>query len=105
SVVVSALSPYEEGNITVFLVGLVTPVVVKLTTGEADSEETTRLVDYRLDLRIPGRGPNAKYSLIEPDKIALYDHDLQAFQDGLPPTDARLLKPVGAIPAYTQIWQ
>ncbi|WP_426212696.1 DotH/IcmK family type IV secretion protein [Massilia sp. TWP1-3-3] len=59
AVVISALSAYEDGNVTVFLSGLATPIVIKLSTGEPDSKDRSRVVDYRLDLRVPGRGPNA----------------------------------------------
>lgn len=105
SIVVSALSPYEDGNVTVFLQGLATPVVVKLSSGEADSTEKNRVVDYRLDLRVPGRGPNAKAPLIGASKIALYDDTMQAFLDGVPPTNAKKVAMVGDSAAGTQVWQ
>ncbi|CAG9260885.1 Vesicle coat complex COPII, subunit SEC24/subunit SFB2/subunit SFB3 [Burkholderia diffusa] len=105
SIVISAMTSYEDGNIAVFLRGLATPVIVKLATGEPDSSETSRVVDYRLDIRVPGRGPNAKAPLIGPGRIALYDDTMQAFLDGIPPKDATRVKVHGAVPARTQIWQ
>lgn len=105
SVVVSLLSPYEEANLTVFLSGLATPVVVKLTAGEPDSKAQTREVDYRLDLRVPGRSPYAKAPISGTAKIALYDDTMQAFLDGIPPRDALQLKPRGEVPARTSVWQ
>jgi intracellular multiplication protein IcmK len=105
SVVVSALSPYEDGNITVFLRGLATPVVVKLASGEPDSKEKNRVVDYRLDLRVPGRGPNAQTPLLGPGKIVLYDDTMQAFLDGIPPKGAKLVIARGGVPARTQVWE
>jgi intracellular multiplication protein IcmK len=105
SVVVSLLSPYEEANLTVFLSGLATPVVVKLTAGEPDSKSQTREVDYRLDLRVPGRSPYAKAPVAGTAKIALYDDTMQSFLDGIPPRDAVKLKPRGEVPARTSIWQ
>lgn len=105
TVVISALSAYEEGNLVVVLQGFATPIVIKLVTGEPDANTTSRTVDYRLDLRVPGRGPNAQAALIGPDKIALYDTTMQQFLDGLPPKDAKLLAPHGEIPAHTQVWQ
>lgn len=105
SVIVSALSTFNDGNITVFLKGLPTPVVVKLATGEVDSpHNNVRIVDYRLDLRIPGRGPNAK-SLVEgTPKLGLYNDTLQAFLDGVPPTEAKRVEVEGA-PKMVQVWQ
>ncbi|MDQ0655186.1 DotH/IcmK family type IV secretion protein [Pseudomonas cedrina] len=105
AVVISALSQYETGTVTVFLQGLATPVVIQLATGEESSKEISRIVDVRLDVRIPGRGPNAKNAVIGPGKISLYDDTLQAFLDGLPPTGAKAIKANGEIPAGTKVWQ
>jgi intracellular multiplication protein IcmK len=105
-VVVSTTSPYESGNIALFLQGSATPVVVKLVTGEPDGEgEKSRIVDARLDVRIPGRGPNAKAPLMGPGKIALYDDTLQAFLDGIPPKDAKAVTAHGDVPTHTKVWQ
>lgn len=105
SVVVTMLSPYEESNLTVFLSGLATPVVVKLTSGEPDTKEKIREVDYRLDLRVPGRSPLAKPVVVGDSKIALYDSTLQSFLDGLPPQGAARLTPSANVPAHTEVWQ
>ncbi|MRU28296.1 DotH/IcmK family type IV secretion protein [Xylella fastidiosa] len=104
-VVISALSAYEDGNVIVFLQGMATPVVVKLATGEPDSKEKSRVVDYRLDLRVPGRGPNAQAPFLGTGRIALYDDTMQGFLDGIPPTSAKLVTAHGDIPAHTQVWQ
>jgi len=105
SIVVSMLSPYEETNLTVFLAGLATPVVVKLTSGEPDSKDQVREVDYRLDLRVPGHSPWAKPAIAGEGKVALYDDTMQAFLDGLPPQGATRLKPTGEVPPRTEVWQ
>ncbi|NWC89966.1 DotH/IcmK family type IV secretion protein [Pseudomonas reactans] len=105
TVVISALSQYETGTVTVFLQGLATPVVIQLATGEQDSKEISRIVDVRLDVRVPGRGPNAKHPVTGPGKIELYDDTLQAFLDGLPPSGAKQVKANGEIPAGTKVWQ
>nr|WP_254176737.1 DotH/IcmK family type IV secretion protein [Pseudomonas fluorescens]AWH58528.1 Putative conjugal transfer protein TraN [Pseudomonas fluorescens] len=105
-VVVSTTSSYESGNLALFLQGATTPVVVKLVTGEPDGKgEKSRIVDARLDMRIPGRGPNAKAPLMGPGKIALYDDTLQAFLDGIPPKDARAVVAHGDVPTHTKVWQ
>jgi len=105
TVVISALSAYEDGNLVVMLQGFATPIVIKLVSGEPDAKTKSRTVDYRLDLRVPGRGPNAQAPLLGPDKIALYDTTMQQFLDGLPPKDAKPLAPRGEVPAPTQVWQ
>ncbi|WP_028229510.1 DotH/IcmK family type IV secretion protein [Paraburkholderia ferrariae] len=105
SVVISALSAYEDGNVTVFLQGMATPVVVKLATGEPDSKEKSRVVDYRLDLRVPGRGPNAQAPFLGAGRIALYDDTMQGFLDGIPPSGAKRVTAHGDVPARTQVWQ
>ena len=105
AIVISALSAYEDGNITVFLQGLPTPVVVRLATGEPDSSDKSRVVDYRLDLRVPGRGPNTPPGVTGPDRIALYDDTLQAFLDGLPPAGAKEVSIQGVPPGQTRVWE
>ena len=116
AVVIDMLSPYEEANMTVFLKGLATPVVVKLSSGEPDGDSTkrepnglktptTREVDYRLDLRVPGRSPYAKQATGGSAKISLYDDTLQAFLDGIPPQDAARVVLIGEVPSKTEVWQ
>lgn len=105
TVVISALSAYEEGNLVVMLQDFATPIVIKLVTGEPDAKTKSRTVDYRLDLRVPGRGPNAHPAVFGPGKIALYDETMQLFLDGLPPSAAKRLTPQGDIPGRTQVWQ
>lgn len=105
TVVISALSPYEDGNLSVMLQDFPTPIVIKLVTGEPDSREKTRIVDYRLDLRIPGRAPGAPAGVIGQRKISLYDDTMQQFLDGLPPKPAKVVKTSGTTSARTQVWE
>jgi len=105
TVIISPLSAYGEGNLTVLLQGLSTPVVIKLSSGEPDTSNESRIVDYRLDLRIPGRGPFATAPMLSDDKIALYDDVLQAFLDGIPPSRAEKIAMQGEVPARTKVWQ
>jgi intracellular multiplication protein IcmK len=104
-VVIAAHSMFEGANLAVFLVGLPTPVVVKLSSGEPDSKDSRRDVDYRLDLRVPGRGPNAHASIMGDAKINLYDDVLQAVLDGTPPAEAKPVQITGEQPARTAVWQ
>lgn len=104
-VVIAAHSMFEGANLTVFLVGLPAPVVVKLSSGEPDSTATRRDVDYRLDLRVPGRGPNARPTTGGEGQIALYDDVLQAMLDGSPPSEAKPVEIMGDQPMRTQVWQ
>lgn len=102
--VVYASKPYVSGNITVYLEGLSVPIVINVTSGEADTTAKTWTVDSRLDLRLPRRGPNALAGVAPQSRIGLHDSTLQAFLDGIPPKDARRLKTSGEVPETT-VWQ
>ena len=52
TLLVQALTQYKPGNLAVILQGLDTPVMLTLLPGQD-------AVDYRVDLRVPGIGPNA----------------------------------------------
>lgn len=104
-VVITAESAYESTGMAVFLEGLATPIMIKLSSGEPDSNAKVRYVDYRLDLRIPGRGPNARAPLLGPGRIGMYNDALQGFLDGTPPSDAKSVKIEGEPPAHTAVWQ
>lgn len=100
---VQALRQYDRGNITVYLKGLNVPVIVNITSGEPDSGGNAQVIDSRLDLRIPRRGPNAKALPAGENKIGLYNDLLQAFLDGIPPKEARRLKAKGV--PDTEVWE
>lgn len=101
---ITATSQYETVGMTVYLKGLATPVVVILNSGEPDSQSKTRMIDARLDLRIPGRGPNAKASIMGQGRIDMYNDALQAFLDGVPPSGARRVTIEGTPPSHTDVW-
>jgi len=105
SVVISSRSSYEDGNLVVMLRGHTTPVMVKLVTGEPDSANKNRVVDYRLDLRVPGHAPGAPLPVMGAEKISLYDDVMQGFLDGLPPKEAIVVALRGEVPSRTQVWQ
>ena len=52
TLMIQAMSLYNYGNLAVRLKGLVTPVMLTLIPGQKD-------IDYRVDLRVQGLGPNA----------------------------------------------
>lgn len=56
TLLVQALTHYKTGNLAVLLKGLDTPVMLTLLPGQD-------AVDYRVDLRVPGLGPDAKPAL------------------------------------------
>ncbi|WP_337263680.1 MULTISPECIES: DotH/IcmK family type IV secretion protein [unclassified Serratia (in: enterobacteria)] len=101
---VQAKRHYDRGNVTAYLKGLPVPVIIDVSSGEASSNTPSRIIDSRLDLRIPQRGPQAKNMPAGQSKIGLNNPTLQAFLDGVPPKEARRLKTQGALPD-TQVWQ
>jgi len=104
SMVVEARRPYDTGTVTVYLQGLAVPVVLSLASGEPDNRGKSQLTDSRLDLRIPQRGPAARALPQGREKVGLYNADLQAFLDGVPPDSARRITTVGDVP-LTTVWQ
>lgn len=95
TLIVQAVDRYEEGNLAVMLKDENTPVMITLMPGQ-------RAVDYRVDLNIPGLGPNA---MVETSGLPEEESPvLMNFLDGVPPSDAKLLKIVGA-PAQAWLYQ
>lgn len=96
---------FSTGNVTVLLQGLATPVIINVKALDPSNQARTVDVDYRLDLRIPKRGPDTPVYTATPEKkISLYDKQLQQFLDGIPPEDAQLVKLHNA-PGGTKAWQ
>jgi intracellular multiplication protein IcmK len=78
-----AITAHRTGNLAVILKGLNTPVMIDLNPGQA-------AMDVRVDLRIPGFGPEAK-----PNADVLPGTEspaLLALLDGIPPPGAKNLK-------------
>lgn len=74
---------YTYGNLAVKLRGLDTPVMITLIPGQ-------KAVDYRVDLRIQGLGPNAK-SLVGDTLPESTSSDLLNVLDGVPPAGSHSL--------------
>lgn len=102
--VVFASKPFVSANATVYLEGLSVPIVLNITSGEPDTSAKTWVVDSRLDMRVPRRGPAAQAGATPDMRIGLHDRTLQAFLDGVPPKEARRLKTTGGVPETT-VWQ
>jgi intracellular multiplication protein IcmK len=78
-VVISPISNFADANLVVTLVDYPVPVLFSLVTGDGT-------VDYRLDVGITSRGPNAQYDIAQgSDLEPTNDPTMQSFVDGLPP--------------------
>lgn len=82
---VQAQSSYQYGNLAVKLQDLDTPVMLTLVPGQ-------RAVDYRVDLRIMGRGPNAKVAYSGSNIPASTSPVLLDILDAVPPQGAKVLQ-------------
>ena len=90
---IQATSLYNVGNLAVQLRGLETPVMVTLISGQ-------KAVDYRIDLRVPGNGPNAK-ALLGRSLPQSADPALLNILEGVPPAGNTSLKISGGV---AQAW-
>ncbi|WP_342220702.1 DotH/IcmK family type IV secretion protein [Rickettsiella endosymbiont of Miltochrista miniata] len=90
---IQATSLYNVGNLAIQLRGLETPVMVTLISGQ-------KAVDYRIDLRIPGNGPNAK-ALLGRNLPQSADPALLNILEGVPPAGNTVLKISGGL---AQAW-
>ncbi len=75
---VQSLKDHISGNMAVRLANLDTPVMISIVTGQ-------REVDYRIDLQVPGIGPNADAPVLESLPMSTSPSLLSAL-DGVPPT-------------------
>ncbi len=69
---------YASGNLAVRLANLDTPVMLSLVSGQKE-------MDYRVDLQVRGRGPNAKAAVVGDALPAGPDPLLLSVLDGVPP--------------------
>jgi intracellular multiplication protein IcmK len=87
TLLVQATSMYNYGNLAVKLKGLTTPVMLTLIPGQ-------RVVDYRVDLHVPGLSPTTKKipgeSLPSPAS-----NTLLSVLNGVPPENAKTLQVIG----------
>jgi intracellular multiplication protein IcmK len=86
TLLIQASSLYKRSNLAVILNGLDTPVMLTLLSGQ-------EVIDYRVDLRVPGLGPNAAFAqngLPDSANPILLD-----VLNGIPPKGSRTLKVSG----------
>jgi intracellular multiplication protein IcmK len=86
TLLIQAASFYKRSNLAIILKELDTPVMVTLLSGQ-------EAIDYRVDLRVPGMGPNAlatQTSLPESANPVLLD-----VLNGIPPRGSKALKVTG----------
>ena len=92
TILVEALDTYKSGNLAVMLKGLNTPIMITLMPGQ-------RAVDYRVDMRVPGLGPEAKPMMDGLPNTG--NPQLLTFLDGIPPNGAQAVQVVGG---QAQAW-
>jgi intracellular multiplication protein IcmK len=78
TIFIQSMKPYAHGNLAVRLWGLDTPVMLTLVSGQKN-------VDFRVDLQVAGRGPDAKPVIIEAPTAASVNPLLMNILDGVPP--------------------
>ncbi len=84
TLMIQAIKLYNYGNLAVRLKGLNTPVMLTLIPGQ-------KAVDYRVDLRIQGYGPNAKNLPMEEGIPPAASDILLHILDGVPPPNSQRL--------------
>ncbi len=84
TLMIQALKLYNYGNLAVRLRGLNTPVMLTLIPGQ-------KAVDYRVDLRVQGYGPNAKSMPLEEGIPQAANDLLLHVLDGVPPPGSQRL--------------
>ncbi len=80
--------PYATGNMAVTLHGMATPVMLTIVTDQGT-------VDYRVDFRVQGRGPNAKGAIIGSALPQNANATLMNLLEGIPPQDSESLNVTG----------
>jgi intracellular multiplication protein IcmK len=78
-------SSYPTGSLTVFMSGIASPITFRLLARQPE-------VDYRIDVRLPGRSPTATPSTIANTTGAAVAPELLDVLSLLPPNGARVVK-------------
>lgn len=77
TIFIQSTTTYAAGNLAVRLATLDTPVMISLVSGQKE-------VDYRVDLQVKGRGPNAVAPVVG-ETAPTVDINLLSVLDGVPP--------------------
>lgn len=88
TLMIQAMKLYTYGNLAVRLKGLNTPVMLTLIPGQ-------KAVDYRVDLRIQGLGPNAPSAPMEEGLPPSANNLLLHVLEGVPPAGSQRLTVTG----------
>jgi intracellular multiplication protein IcmK len=96
AITITPKGDYVEGDVAVFLKDLPFPVVIKMIAGQKET-------DYRLDIRVPRRGPNAVQPIQGVSAIDLPKASLQSLLDGIDTPDAKSLR-IDSGPTGMQAW-
>jgi intracellular multiplication protein IcmK len=75
---IQSTKDHISGNMAVRLAHLDTPIMLSLVTGQKE-------VDYRIDLQVPGNGPNTTASIIDNSLPQASNPSLLSALDGVPP--------------------
>lgn len=79
---------YNNGNLAVRLATLNTPIMISLVSGQRD-------IDYRVDVQVPGRGPNAVTQVVTDSLPGAPNPLLLSVLDGVPPPGSQELEVCG----------
>jgi intracellular multiplication protein IcmK len=82
------LRSVAQGNVSIMLKGLSTPVIFSLSTGQPE-------VDFRVDAKVPGRNPDSTTQISYEERLPSLDDNVPYFLDGVPPKGAKRLKVTG----------
>lgn len=94
TLMVQARQDYSYGNLAVNLKGLNTPIMLTLVPGQ-------RVVDYRVDMRVPGQGPQAIVTIGD-NLPAPADNQLLNVLNGIPPMNGQRLKTEND---FAEVWK
>jgi intracellular multiplication protein IcmK len=96
-VVVSATAQYVPSNIAVTLVGHPVPILMSVEQGQPET-------DFRVDLRIDAKGPNAAQDIVGVSSLApTSDATMMRFLDGTPPPGSRKMNT--SAPDMVEAWR
>jgi intracellular multiplication protein IcmK len=83
---IAANGAYGQGNVAVFLKDLSVPIILNVVAGQKET-------DYRVDARIPRRGPNAQEITVGTNQAPpSFDKTLMDVLSDIPPVNSRTLK-------------